>query len=134
MVRDKNGKKMSKSLGNVIDPMEVIHGCSLNGELTGWLTNSRRCMHFIVLMPSFYRHFPYLCHVNACTYLSTDLLTKIDEGNLPEKEVSEGVKASIYMPALCIMTYTIIAVNDDYDGVIVVMMMVVMMLMVMVRT
>ena len=50
---------MSKSLGNVIDPMEVIHGCSLNGELTDWLTISRRCMDIIVLMPSSYRcHFP----------------------------------------------------------------------------
>lgn len=29
MVRDKEGRKMSKSLGNVIDPLEVIHGCSL---------------------------------------------------------------------------------------------------------
>ncbi|CAE7745720.1 Vars1, partial [Symbiodinium microadriaticum] len=29
MVRDKTGKKMSKSLGNVIDPQEVINGCSL---------------------------------------------------------------------------------------------------------
>lgn len=43
------------------------------------------------------------------TYLSVDLLTKIDEGNLPEKEVSEGVTASsIYRPTLFIMTYTII--------------------------
>ncbi len=48
MVRDKNGRKMSKSTGNVIDPMEVIHGCLLS-----------------------------------------DLLKKIDEGNLPEKEVSK---------------------------------------------
>jgi len=29
MVRDKNGRKMSKSLGNVVDPLEVIYGCSL---------------------------------------------------------------------------------------------------------
>ena len=46
MVRDKFGRKMSKSLGNVIDPLEVIHGCGL-----------------------------------------PELLKKIDEGNLPEKEV-----------------------------------------------
>jgi valyl-tRNA synthetase len=29
MVRDKEGRKMSKTLGNVIDPLEVIQGCSL---------------------------------------------------------------------------------------------------------
>lgn len=46
MVRDKYGRKMSKSLGNVIDPLEVINGCKLE-----------------------------------------DLLRKIDEGNLPPKEV-----------------------------------------------
>jgi hypothetical protein len=46
MVRDKFGNKMSKSRGNVIDPLEVINGCSLQ-----------------------------------------DLLHKIDEGNLPLKEV-----------------------------------------------
>lgn len=46
MVRDKEGRKMSKSLGNVIDPLEVINGCSLE-----------------------------------------DLHRKIDEGNLPPKEV-----------------------------------------------
>jgi valyl-tRNA synthetase len=46
MVRDKYGRKMSKSLGNVVDPLEVINGCLL-----------------------------------------TDLLAKIDAGNLPEKEV-----------------------------------------------
>ena len=33
MVRDKHGRKMSKSLGNVIDPLEVIHGCSLEDLL-----------------------------------------------------------------------------------------------------
>ena len=30
MVRDKEGRKMSKSLGNVIDPLEVISGCTLD--------------------------------------------------------------------------------------------------------
>jgi valyl-tRNA synthetase len=47
MIRDKYGRKMSKALGNVIDPLEVINGCSLE-----------------------------------------TLLKKIDEGNLPQKEVS----------------------------------------------
>jgi valyl-tRNA synthetase len=46
MVRDKFGRKMSKALGNVIDPLEVINGCSL-----------------------------------------ADLFKRIDEGNLPTKEV-----------------------------------------------
>lgn len=30
IVRDENGTKMSKSVGNVIDPLEVINGCDLN--------------------------------------------------------------------------------------------------------
>ncbi len=33
MVRDKEGRKMSKSLGNVIDPLEVINGCTLESLL-----------------------------------------------------------------------------------------------------
>ena len=33
MVRDKYGRKMSKSLGNVIDPLEVIRGCDLEALL-----------------------------------------------------------------------------------------------------
>merc|ERR1719253_1049629 len=51
MVRDKEGRKMSKSLGNVIDPLEVISGCTLN-----------------------------------------TLLSKLDAGNLPLKEVERAKK------------------------------------------
>ncbi|XP_017879965.1 valine--tRNA ligase [Ceratina calcarata] len=39
MVRDAHGRKMSKSLGNVIDPMDVINGISLE-ELHKQLTDS----------------------------------------------------------------------------------------------
>ncbi|KAJ0407694.1 hypothetical protein ATCC90586_001876 [Pythium insidiosum] len=35
MVRDKSGRKMSKSLGNVIDPNHVIHGITLDALLSG---------------------------------------------------------------------------------------------------
>jgi valyl-tRNA synthetase len=55
MVRDKYGRKMSKSLGNVIDPLEVIYGCTLE-----------------------------------------DLIKKIEEGNLPEKEVSRMRRSRFY--------------------------------------
>uniref|UniRef100_A0A8D1WC28 Valine--tRNA ligase n=1 Tax=Sus scrofa TaxID=9823 RepID=A0A8D1WC28_PIG len=39
IVRDAHGRKMSKSLGNVIDPLDVIHGVSLQG-LHNQLVNS----------------------------------------------------------------------------------------------
>jgi len=39
MVRDGQGRKMSKSLGNVIDPLEVIDGASYQVALfVRWLS------------------------------------------------------------------------------------------------
>lgn len=51
MVRDKYGRKMSKSLGNVVDPLEIIAGCTLD-----------------------------------------DLFQKLENGNLPAKEVEKAKK------------------------------------------
>lgn len=39
MVRDETGSKMSKSKGNVIDPMEIIEGCKLD-QILSKITNS----------------------------------------------------------------------------------------------
>ena len=50
-VHDKENRKMSESLGNVIDPLEVFYGCTLDS-----------------------------------------LLYKLDDGNLPKKEVEKAKK------------------------------------------
>lgn len=36
MIRDAYGRKMSKSLGSVIDPFEVINGVTLETSIEGW--------------------------------------------------------------------------------------------------
>ena len=43
MVRDAHGRKMSKSLGNVIDPLDVLHGITLEVRGSCGLGTSATC-------------------------------------------------------------------------------------------
>lgn len=51
MVRDKAGRKMSKSLGNVIDPLHVIHGITLDQLLSDLMV---RLLCACVVIPTSY--------------------------------------------------------------------------------
>uniref|UniRef100_A0A7E4W284 valine--tRNA ligase n=1 Tax=Panagrellus redivivus TaxID=6233 RepID=A0A7E4W284_PANRE len=42
LVRDAHGRKMSKSLGNIIDPLDVIRGCTLAALNLKMATSTRR--------------------------------------------------------------------------------------------
>jgi hypothetical protein len=64
MVRDAHGKKMSKSLGNVIDPINVIEGITLEGlhdTLKVGDTGLTHCTHTYT--------YPYSCNNDAFTHM-----------------------------------------------------------------
>jgi len=64
MVRDKRGRKMSKSLGNVIDPLEVINGVSLIDLLAKLDAGNIEAKELVMV-----RYIYNICIIYLCIYL-----------------------------------------------------------------
>jgi len=84
MVRDKYGRKMSKSLGNVIDPLEVINGCPLQVRFAN--THLRHAIR---------RHAPLPLRTHPCPRARAWFLLPKDENNFAELIHYEDQKFSL---------------------------------------
>ena len=69
MVRDAHGRKMSKTLGNVIDPLHVINGISLQG-LHDTLAGNFPSKFYSVTMPDVINHRISLSVAGKCKPMS----------------------------------------------------------------